>query len=212
LLLCFQGSDGLQKVAIKLYQAYSTVGFGLLINHHVSSQVTSDIFLASENFHALAQEEKMHIKYHRYLRGYLPLTISTLKNSGLGVAKKPNQSESYILTNESSFYDAGKWTESVFAGKNVWPAQLPDFQKQVMNYYHEMSVLSRRLINAFSLALNLSSNYLDPYFTDPNIILRLLHYPPVSTTSSSEEVYGSAPHTDYAALHCSCRMKLAGYR
>ena len=192
-------SDGLQKVAKTLYQAYSTVGFGLLINHRVPAQVTSDIFLASENFHALTQEEKMQIKYHRYLRGYLPLNISTLKNSELGAAKNPNQSESYFLTSESSFYDAGKWAESVFAGKNVWPVQLPDFQRQVMNYYREMSQLSRRLINAFSLALNLPFNYLDPYFTDPNIILRLLYYPPVSTTPS-EEVYGSAPHTDYGCI------------
>lgn len=188
--------NDLQQVATELYEAYSTVGFGLLINHRIPPQITGQIFSASEEFHALAEEEKLRIKYQRYLRGYLPLNISTLKDSELGAAKKPNQSESFILLNES---DAEDHHGSVFAGKNVWPIQLPNFQTQVMDYYRALETLSHRLIQAFAVGLNLPVDYLDRYFTDPNIILRMLHYPPVSA-SSSENVYGSAPHTDYGCL------------
>lgn len=201
--------NGVQKVATGLYRAYSTVGFGLLINHQIPASIIEDVFTASRQFHTLSQQEKMQIKYHRYLRGYLPFNTSTLKKSELGVAKKPNQSESYILTNESSFYDSGKWAESVFAGKNVWPAQLPDFQTQVMNYYQSMSTLSRQLIHAFSLGLNLPGDYLDRYFTDPNIILRLLHYPSIPDRPS-ENVFGSAPHTDYGCLTLLVQDKTGG--
>jgi isopenicillin N synthase-like dioxygenase len=62
-----------------------------------------------------------------------------------------------------------------------------------------MSALSSQLIQAFSLGLNLQPDYLDQYFTDPNIILRLLHYPAISCRPS-EDVFGSAPHTDYGCL------------
>jgi isopenicillin N synthase-like dioxygenase len=192
-------AGGHQKVAQELYQVYSTLGFGLVINHGVPSRVIADIFTASKNFHALTQAEKMQIKYHRYLRGYLPLNTSTLKNSELGAAKKPNQSESYLLLNESPFYNTEKWRDSVLAGKNVWPSQLPDFQMQVMNYYHALLALSKQLMAAFSVALHLPHDYLDQYFTDPNIFLRLLYYPPISKPDS-EELYGSAPHTDYGCI------------
>ena len=51
------------------------------------------IFFLPTDFHALSLEEKLKIKYQKYLRGYLPMNISQLKSSTLGAAKKPNQSE-----------------------------------------------------------------------------------------------------------------------
>jgi isopenicillin N synthase-like dioxygenase len=202
-------ANGVQKVATELYQVYSTVGFGLLINHRIPSQTIAELFTASKQFHALSEHEKMQIKYHRHLRGYLPLNSSTLKKSELGEARKPNQSDSYILTNESTFYDSGKWANSVFAGKNVWPAQLPNFQTQVMKYYQSMSALSRQLIQAFSMGLKFPANYLDHYFTDPNIILRLLHYPAIADRPS-EDVFGSAPHTDYGCITLLVQDQIGG--
>lgn len=202
-------ASGIEQVTTTLYNVYSTVGFGLLVNHGIPSAVIAELFTASRQFHALSLDEKMQIKYQRHLRGYLPLNVSTLKKSELGTARKPNQSDSYILTNESTFYDSGEWADSVFAGKNVWPAQLPNFQNQVMNYYHRMSQLSHQLMQAFALGLQFPADYLDRYFTDPNIILRLLHYPAIANRSA-DDVFGSAPHTDYGCITLLVQDNIGG--
>ncbi|WP_160116175.1 2OG-Fe(II) oxygenase family protein [Legionella busanensis] len=54
------------------------------------------------------------------------------------------------------------------------------------------------LIRAFSVALGYSPNYLDRYFRQPNVLLRLLTYPPPPNAPS--DLYGSAPHTDYGCI------------
>ncbi|HVV68102.1 MAG TPA: 2OG-Fe(II) oxygenase family protein [Gammaproteobacteria bacterium] len=187
---------GIQKIAAEIYQAYSTLGFAQVINHQVPQQIITDVYTASRDFHNLTLEEKNQIKYKAYLRGYLPINIQKFTKSDLGAAKKPNQSESFMLCSEP--HDA-RWQNSILGGKQVWPKQLPQFKNQVLNYYWALEKLSQKLIRAFSLALDLPADYLDKYFTDPSIFLRLLYYPPISKNAPSD-LFSAAPHTDYGFL------------
>ncbi|WP_419420167.1 isopenicillin N synthase family dioxygenase [Legionella sp. D16C41] len=188
---------GLEKVASQIYAAYSTYGFGQIINHRVPQQIIKDIYTASKNFQQLPFEEKIKIRFKKNLRGFLPVNSSTLKITELGEAKKSNQSESFVLLNDIP-KDSPEFS-SVLGGEQLWPTQLPEFKKQVLNYYSELKKLSKLLIRAFSVALDYSPHYLDQYFREPNALLRLLSYPPKPSHAPSD-LYGSAPHTDYGCI------------
>ncbi|MFN8770645.1 MAG: isopenicillin N synthase family dioxygenase [Neisseriaceae bacterium] len=194
-----EDDNGIEIIASQLFEAYSTLGFAQLINHQIPTNIIDNIFQASKDFHELGIDEKMQLKYKDNLRGYIPMNMSTLARSTLGSAKKPNQSESFMILDESPLLQSPKWVNSSLAGHNIWPTQLPYFKKYVMEYYQAMVTLSKKLIRIFSIAMGMPHDYLDKYFTDPNIFLRLLYYPPV-TQDTSTDSFGSAPHTDYGCL------------
>ncbi|STX51413.1 Uncharacterised protein [Legionella busanensis] len=80
--------SGLEKVASQIYAAYSTYGFGQIINHRVPKQAINDIYQASKNFHQLPFAEKNKIRFTKNLRGFLPVNSSTLKITELGGQKR----------------------------------------------------------------------------------------------------------------------------
>ena len=88
---------------------------------------------------------------------------------------------------------------SPFFGPNLMPATPAQF-KQTMACYHEaMMQLSRKLISAIALSLNLPANYFEQLQKKPITIQRLLHYPPQSGEITQEEI-GIGAHTDYGFL------------
>lgn len=190
---------GLQKVASEFFHIYSTVGFGLIINHGIPDKLIKNIFEVSQQFHALSFEEKMQIKYGKHLRGYLPPEISTLKFSEFAQGEKPEQCESYIMIDDSPVYQSAKWSHSTLSGVNQWPSQIPAFKTTVMNYFTALKSLGHKLMQVFSVALNLPEHYLDNFFTDPNIFLRLFYYPPIPHRIS-DDIFGVSPHTDYGCF------------
>src|ERR1700733_9887471 len=113
----------------------------------------------------------MKLKYGRRLRGSLPMNSSRLKSSTLGEAKKFNQSESFLIQDESGLTRQKPWSEGPFGGEQPWPGQLKDFKAQVLNYYNAMILLSKNLIEAFSLALGLEKQQLLQHFSEPNVFL-----------------------------------------
>ena len=103
------------------------------------------------------------------------------------------------MQNESKLSQQGPFAKGPLGGKNVWPPQLPLFKSQLMNYYSAMTKLSSHLITAFSVAMGLSQEQLSQYFTDPNIFLRLLYYPPIPQ-HAPVDLFSAAPHTDYGCI------------
>jgi len=73
------------------------------------------------------------------------------------------------------------------------------FRNTLTAYTEQMSTLGKRLISIAAEACNAKPNELMPAFNLPTTWLRLLHYPP-SPILSPDDLYGSAPHTDFGAL------------
>ncbi|MCF6777206.1 hypothetical protein L3V83_11595 [Thiotrichales bacterium 19X7-9] len=198
------------ELAKSFYDAYSTLGFGLITNHGVNKSLIDQLFQQMQAFHALPEAIKMKYKYTQYLRGYLPGNISTLKSSTLANVTKPNQSESYMILNEAltekeKFY----LDQTPFGGVQIWPEELPKFQKVAQNYYQALINLSEHLVKILALALKLPEDYFKAYFSQPNIFFRMLFYPPRPIDTPSD-VYGSAPHTDYGCFTLLLQDSIGG--
>jgi isopenicillin N synthase-like dioxygenase len=79
-------------------------------------------------------------------------------------------------------------------GANQWPASLPGFRDNVLDYYSEMDRLGARLLQAFALALGLDREALDAQYRKPISQLRLLHYP--VQDQAVDEMMGARSHRD----------------
>ena len=85
------------------------------------------------------------------------------------------------------------------AGPNQWPADLPGLKPAIQAYEAAVHRLALQLVKAIALVLGLPSHGLDHHFERPTTFLRLLYYPP-QPAQTPDDLYGSAPHTDYGFI------------
>ena len=175
------------------YHAYSKYGFGYIINHGIEKPLIDQLFQVSKDFHSQPLSDKMKVKLNQNHRGYIAINTSTDVNSKLAEVKKPNQSSSFMMMRESE-----NKSDEYLSGPNQWPKIL-GFRETLNTYTEQMSALGQSLISIAAQACSASPDELLPAFKLPTIWLRLLHYPP-SPVLSPNDLYGSAPHTDFGAL------------
>ena len=195
----FDGDAGLKQVAREIGHAYSNVGFAYIVNHGVPQSLVHSLFHASIEFHTLPTKEKMEIEINEFHRGFIPINTSTPKTSSVARVTRPNQSESFIMMHELPADDPDVLAGLPLAGPNQWPRSLPQFRNTVSAYNDAMTALARRVVQAMAVALGQEKNAFDRYFLKPTTFLRLLYYPPQGL-QDTDELFGSAPHTDYGFI------------
>ena len=200
---------GYQQVAQEIDRAYSTVGFAYLVNHGVPQQLIDSLFAASSDFHTLPQEEKMQIEVNEFHRGFIPINTSTPRTSSIAKVTKPNQSESFMMMHDLAPNDVDLLAGAPLAGPNQWPASLPEFRTVVTAYNDAMVGLASKLVRTISLALGGQLTDLDQFFARPTTFLRMLYYPP-QPAQSPDDLFGSAPHTDYGFITILVQDEVGG--
>lgn len=190
---------GLEQLAHQIRVAYATVGFAYIVNHRVPQTLIDGIFSESAKFHATPLSEKMKIEVNKYHRGFIPINTSTARTSSIAKVTKPNQSESFMMMHELPIDDRDVVSGAPLAGPNQWPDGLPEFRLAVRAYNEALVGLARMLVKAVSVALGAAPDELDPFFKRPTTFLRLLYYPP-QPPHSPDDLFGSAPHSDYGFI------------
>lgn len=182
------------EIAADFRTAYGTTGFGYITEHGIDPDLIAALFDASRRFHALPMEQKMAVAVDRSHRGYIPINTSTDVNSTLATVTKPNQSASFMMMRE----DKVTRPEEYLSGPNRWP-ELEGFREVLEAYAGAMTALGNRLMKIAMQATEVTNINVMHAFDTPTIWLRLLHYPP-QPAASPEDLYGSAPHTDFGCL------------
>ena len=195
--LATPASAAARDVARRLCRAYETLGFAYIAGHGVAPELIERAFAASAEFHAAPLERKQALAINRYHRGYLGMATSTIVTSTVARVTQPNLSESLMLMHEVAPDDPGYGTE--VHGPNQWPDWLPGFRTTINAYIAALERVAHRLLDAFTLGLDLPLGCLEPLFAKPVTFLRLLHYPP-HPPGAPDNQFGSAPHTDYGCL------------
>ncbi len=202
------GSSNLDELAREFAAAYGEVGFGYIVNHGIDAALIETVFQASERFHALPQAEKMAVELNRLHRGFIPIDTSTDVNSKLAEVTKPNQSQSFMMMREDEPDSPDVLSGAYLAGPNQWP-DLAGFREDVTAYHDALSALGHDLMKVAALAIGADPAELLKAFETPTTWLRLLHYPP-SPPASAEDLYGSAPHTDFGCLTILAQDEVGG--
>ncbi len=188
------GDDVVEEFRI----AYRDVGFAYLTGHGIAQRLIDDVFAAAHEFHALPLATKMLIELNELHRGFIPINTSTDRKSTLANVRKPNQSESFMLMREAGPDDPDVLAGAYLTGPNRWP-ELPGFRESVTAYEQVMLQLAQRLTELVAIVLDDSDRVIPRSFARPTTWLRLLHYPP-RPPATADDVYGSAPHTDFGFI------------
>lgn len=206
----FAGEVGaLARLATRLRDACENVGFFYAANHGVPQPVIDRGFAASRRFHALALAEKLKLSLNENNIGYMPMNASMQAASSVHKATKPNQNESFFIS-----HDRGADHPEVVAGvplrgRNQWPEGLPGLREDMMGYFHALRSMCDRILPGFAVALDMPPDYFAPFFANEgHINLRFLHYPPQEDTS--ENTFGTAPHTDNSFMTALARTDVPG--
>ena len=202
--------DAAAKAALarEFAETYATTGFGYIANHGVDPALVERVFAASAAFHALPRRDKMAVALNAQHRGFIPINTSTDVNSTLAEVTKPNQSESFMVMREDATDAPPVQRGDYLAGPNQWP-DLAGFRDDVMAYHNAMARLAAQLIEIVALALHTDPPTLSAAFEPPTTWLRLLYYPP-SPPQASDDLYGSAPHTDFGCLTLLAQDDIGG--
>jgi isopenicillin N synthase-like dioxygenase len=190
---------GVDRLCDDILTAYGTVGFGYLINHGIDPALIEGVFDASARFHAMPRAAKMQVELNELHRGFISINTSTDRNSKLARVTKPNQSESFMMMREAGPDDADIRAGAYLAGPNQWPEGLAGFREAVSAYHDALSALAGGLVRVIARGLGADEAVFAEAFDPPTTWLRLLHYPP-QPPFSPEDLYGSAPHTDFGCI------------
>jgi isopenicillin N synthase-like dioxygenase len=206
----FAGEPGaLQRLAADLRYACENIGFFYALNHGVPQDTIDRAFAASRQFHALPLEAKMALRLNENNIGYLPMNFSVQGASTVHKATKPNQNESFFVS-----YDRDADHPAVVAGvplrgRNQWPDNMPEMRQEMMAYFHALAAMCDRMLPPFAVALDMPENFFAPFFAnEAHANLRFLHYPPQEDTS--ENTFGTAPHTDNSFMTALARTEVPG--
>ena len=194
-------------VEAEILHAYSEYGFAYISGHGIAQDLIDGVFEASCRFHALPREQKLAISLDRNHRGFIPIDTSTDRNSTLAEVTKPNQSESFMMMREAAPDDPDVKAGVFLAGANQWP-ELAGFREAVTAYHGALATFARQMVDAMLRAAGADPTEAAPVFERPTTWLRLLHYPPCP--KAPEDLYGSAPHTDFGAITVLAQDDIGG--
>ena len=203
----FAASPDRKSAGAALVAALENTGFAYVVGHGVAPALIERAFAASRAFHALPLAAKLAIKQNAFHRGYMPFSSSTIVTSTVAKVTKPNQSESFMMMQELA-PDDPDWGKPL-QGPNQWPAELPDFKATVLAYNEALGAVGDRLVQCIAVGLGLEPTHFDHAFERPTTFVRMLHYPP-HPVDAPEDLFGSAPHTDYGFLTLVCQDDTGG--
>jgi isopenicillin N synthase-like dioxygenase len=191
------GEEARRDVAAKIGQACREYGFFYVVGHGVSEYLQRRLEELSRDFFAQDLEEKLQISMSRggrAWRGYFPI-------GGELTSGKPDLKEGIYfgaeLEPDHPLVKAG----TPMHGPNLFPPNMPEFRKIVLDYVAAMTRLGHRLMAGIALGLGLEESYFaDRYTSDPLILFRIFNYPPAPALPESETSQGVGEHTDYGLL------------
>ncbi|MEH2333869.1 isopenicillin N synthase family dioxygenase [Nostoc sp.] len=185
------------SVASQIKQACQESGFFYIIGHGVDESLQQRLEELSRQFFAQDLETKLKIRMALAgiaWRGYFPV-------GGELTSGKPDLKEGIYfgaeLGEEHPLVQAG----TPMHGSNLFPANIPQFGKTVLEYMEAMTNLGHILMIGIALSLGLEESYFaDRYTCDPLVLFRIFNYPPHLSPSDGEPIWGVGEHTDYGVL------------
>ena len=179
-----------QKFVEALGAAYNSIGFVALRNHYLTDELSAKLYESIKKFFALPDEvkKKYEIAALAGQRGYIGKGKEHAKGRNTGDLKE--------------FYHVGQLVEDDDPIKeeypdNIWPTELPDFQKVGEEVYKRLERTGVQMLRALALYLKLPENYFDTKVRHGNSILRPIHYYPIQDPDSvPADAVRAAEHGD----------------
>jgi isopenicillin N synthase-like dioxygenase len=178
----------LEEVAEELGRSFEEYGFAVIRDHGIPQELIDRAEALSKEFFALPEATKKAYKIEGGggARGYTPFGVETAKD-----AKVHDLKEFWHVGRE---LPAGHPLAQYMA-PNVWPREVEGFRETFEELYAAFERAGARVLEAIALHLGLPREWFARTVEDGNSVMRLLHYPPL-TTADAEGAIRAAAHGD----------------
>jgi isopenicillin N synthase-like dioxygenase len=195
-------AEARRKVAWEIHKACRETGFFYVSNHRVPDALVAAQFEWAARFFALPLAEKMALdmKHSKSHSGYEPIGGQWLDSQdATSEVAPPDLKESFYAGNElPDDHPFAREGRRGF-GHNQWPASLPGFRTQMLEYQTAMRELGDRLLALIALSLDLPEDYFVPMYDLPITTLRIIKYPPHPGDAKANQL-GAGAHTDWGGI------------
>jgi isopenicillin N synthase-like dioxygenase len=156
--------------------SFERFGFAIVADHGINARLIDKAWAATREFFAQSAEAKMPYKLAKGgARGYTPFGIEIAKD-----ATENDLKEFWHVGRDLSAVH--KYSESM--PPNIWPDYPPEFRPVFTELYAEFDRVGAKLLSAIARYLKLDPDWFVEPVHDGNSVLRLLHYPPISSEAS----------------------------
>jgi isopenicillin N synthase-like dioxygenase len=140
--------------------ALEETGFLIIVNHGVPQDLIERTFTEAKRFHDRPMEIKHALRMNPHYNGYMTEGRYNVRTSRVSEKSvKPDANEAFFLKRERSADDPLLLADRRFAGPNQWPDNLPGFRETVIEYTDAVDVMTKRLLPALALSLDLDAEF-----------------------------------------------------
>lgn len=174
-----------KAIASEIDQALSKIGFMALRNLGLTQSSVDAIFAVAQSFFNAPLVDKKRCAYGSADENF---GYQGVGQESLDPTKPADLKETFTMRD----LDGGHVAD------DRWPSEL--FRIAVRDFYQEIMGAAQRLQRLLALALGVDEGFFVDRHNGENITLRLLHYPPVGSSSIQRQQMGAGAHTDYGML------------
>ncbi len=156
-----------------LRAATHDVGFFYLTGTGITPELEARLHRAALDFFALPEEDKLAIENVKspHFRGYT--RIGGERTQG----KVDWREQIDIGPEREAITDPAAPDFARLIGPNLWPDAQPELRDVVAEWHAQLSIVARRLLRAWALALGADESYFDDHFGEPSTLIKIVRYP-----------------------------------
>ena len=195
-------------IAGEIGAACRETGFFALTGHGIDATMIDDAFAMAQNFFDLPEDKKREIAIERS-----PCHRGWFAHGGevLDRTKQPqgDYKEGLKIGRDLPHDHASVKAALPLHGANQYPHEsgaLVGFRKHMDTLYGACEALSRHLMQAFSLSLDLPPDHFDRWLSEPMATLSPLRYPPMQKAAE----LSAGAHSDFGCLTLLFQHDVAG--
>jgi len=200
----FRSNDQTRKTKFikTLGDALVDIGFFAIENHGVDSKLIKKSYQHAQEFFLLTSVQKQQYSKSELKgqRGYTAFGKEHAKDS-----KAPDLKEFWHIGREPN----AQFPSSYEYPKNLWPAEIPQFETAFSELYSQLDACSKDLLVAAALYLDLKPDQFSSMAEWGNSILRVIHYPPIPEDRNPDSIRAAA-HEDINLITLLCEATSAG--
>ncbi len=194
-----------EAVARELRRACVDIGFFYLTGHGIPEGELDEAVAWGHRFYALPLEERMKVHKSRSPVGvgYVPAG-----GSNPGEDRAPDTREVFSMPREEQPGEPRH--ERSQAGHALWPRALPGLEAFAKRHIDKRIALTRHLLHAFALSLQLPETWFDAshHYLACNLVFN--HYAPTDPARIERTQWAISPHTDYGSFTLLSQDGLGG--
>lgn len=173
------------KFVADLGHAFNTIGFVAIRNHGLNEALREDLYESVRSFFSLPEQVKKKYEFPHLFgqRGY--------------VSKGKETAKGFKVADLKEFYHVGQPGPPENMAANIFPEEVPGFEKHTLKVYKTFEQTGKMLLRAIALYLHLPEDYFEAKVASGDTILRALHYFPIEDPGSVPEgAVRAAAHGD----------------